>query len=76
MPNPSNARAPLVGLTTRGEALVTSLDRVDAAVLRAVSRGLEADALAVTAATLRSLREAFETKMRWAPAAAAAGGKR
>ncbi|NUO54666.1 MAG: hypothetical protein HOV80_37985 [Polyangiaceae bacterium] len=70
--NPNDARAPLVALSTRGRAVVTSLDRIDAAVLRAVSRGIDADALSVTATTLGSLRAAFETKMRWQPAAEAA----
>lgn len=70
--NPANARAPLVALSVRGQTLVASLDRVDAAVLRAVSRGIEPGALSVTAATLGALRAAFETKMRWEPAAEAA----
>lgn len=71
-PNPKNARSPLVTLTPLGNALVASLDEVDAAVLRAVARGLDPGALETTALTLRALRQGFETKMRWAPAAAAA----
>lgn len=75
-PNPKNARSPLVHLTRRGVALVESLDRVDAAVLRAVARGVDEEALTTTAETLRALRAAFETRMRWEPAAIAAGRPR
>lgn len=71
-PNPRHARAPLYVLAAAGERLVASFDRVDGAVLRAVARGLDDEALSVTAETLRALRAAFETKMKWAPAAAAA----
>ncbi len=70
--NPANARSPLVTVTRRGAAFAERLDRIDVAVLRAVGRGLADDELATTAATLQALRRAFETKMRWSPAAAAA----
>lgn len=71
-PNPAHARSPLVTITASGASLAERLDRVDAAVLRAVAKGLSPDDLRTTAATLRALRTAFGTKMRWRPAASAA----
>jgi DNA-binding MarR family transcriptional regulator len=71
-PNPAHARSPLVVLTDRGLSMVARLDRVDVAVLRAVGRGLLPRDLAITAATLRTLRAGFESSARWRPAALAA----
>lgn len=70
--NPAHARSPLIEVSDTGRALVERLDRIDGAVLRAASRGLGESDLVTTASTLRSLRTAFETKMRWRPAASAA----
>ncbi len=70
-PNPAHARSPLVALTARGGRLVQRLDRIDLAVLRSVSRGIPEAQLLSTALTLRGIREAFGTKMRWRPAASA-----
>ena len=70
--NPAHARSPLARLTAAGERLAVRLDRVDTAVLHAVAKGLPPDDLRTTAATLRVLRTAFGTKMRWRPAASAA----
>lgn len=71
-PNPAHARSPLVILTERGVAMVSRLDRVDVAVLRAVGRGLAPRDLAITASTLRTLRAGFESSARWRPVAVAA----
>ena len=65
--NPAHARSELVALTDRGADLVARMDRVDDRVLRAVGRGLAERDLETTAATLRALRAAFETGMRWRP---------
>jgi DNA-binding MarR family transcriptional regulator len=70
--NPRHARSQLVALTDRGSDLIDRMDRVDEVVLRAVGRGLAERDLATTAETLRALRTAFETGMRWRPAAKAA----
>lgn len=70
--NPAHARSSLVTITAEGAELAARLDRVDAAVLRAVAKGLSPDDLRTTAATLRALRTAFGTRMRWDPAASAA----
>lgn len=70
--NPAHRRSPLVRLTNSGEELVARLDRIDRAVLRSVSRGIEEAELQRVATTLRTLRAAFESKMRWTPAASAA----
>jgi len=69
-PNPDDARSPLVKLTARGADLAERFDRVDRAVLRAVSRGIAPRDLAVTTSTLRALRRSFETRMKWGVAAA------
>lgn len=71
-PNAAHARSPLVKITERGLAMVDRFDRVDRAVLGAVSRGIGTRDLAVTATTLRALRSAFELTARWRPAALAA----
>lgn len=70
--NPKHARSPLLVLTRGGIDLVERLDRIDRAVLRAVGRGIDEKNLETTTRTLRALRTAFETKMRWRPAASAA----
>jgi DNA-binding MarR family transcriptional regulator len=64
-PNPRHARSPLVTVTPQGEALVEAWDRADARVLAAVGRGLSREELEITARTLRTLRERFETRLRW-----------
>lgn len=69
--NPAHARSPLVRLSAAGTRLVHRLDRIDDAVLRAVSRGITAAELETTARTLGVLRAAFATKMRWDPVATA-----
>ncbi len=71
-PNAAHARSSLVAITARGLVMVERFDRVDRAVLGAVSRGIGGRALEVTAATLRALRSAFELTARWRPAALAA----
>jgi DNA-binding MarR family transcriptional regulator len=70
--NERHARSPLVALSRAGIALAARLDRVDAAVLRAVGRGLSERDLVTTATTLAKLRAGFELGMRWRPAANAA----
>lgn len=62
--NPEHARSKLVVLTRAGVAAAQRMDRVDARVLGAVSRGIPEPRLAATAATLRALRRGFETE-RW-----------
>lgn len=64
-PNPGHARSELVALTRRGAELALRMDRIDERVLGAVGRGLADRDLALTAATLRALRAAFETRVRW-----------
>lgn len=73
-PNPAHARSPLVRLTSEGIRLTERLDRIDAAVLRSVARGITDDDLATTARTLGTIRAAFGTRMRWYPVAQAALG--
>jgi DNA-binding MarR family transcriptional regulator len=64
-PNPRHARSFLVTATPRGEQLVQRWDIADVRVLAAVGRGLSEADLAVTARTLRLVRERFETRLRW-----------
>ncbi len=63
--NPAHARSKLVALTRRGGDLTGEMDRIDARVLRAVSRGMRERALVEAAATLRDLRAGFESGVRW-----------
>lgn len=65
--NAAHARSKLVTLTRRGLELADEMDRVDALVLRAVSRGMRESALLEAAATLRDLRAHFEAGVRWRP---------
>lgn len=65
IPNPAHARSRLVRITPRGATLVADMDDVDARVLAAIGSELTTPALAVTARTLRAVREAFEDEARW-----------
>jgi DNA-binding MarR family transcriptional regulator len=65
IPNPAHARSRLVRITSRGAAVVAQMDDVDARVLVAIGSDLSTSALAVTARTLRAVREAFEDEARW-----------
>lgn len=66
VPNPAHARSPLVHPTARGAALVAHMDAVDARVLAAaVGATIDLRDAAVTARTLRAVREAFERSSRW-----------
>ncbi|HEX4517006.1 MAG TPA: MarR family transcriptional regulator [Polyangiaceae bacterium] len=67
--NPRHARSVRFAITDAGAKLVDRLDRVDARVLRAVSRGIVPRDLAVAASTLQRLRAGFETGARWRVAA-------
>ena len=61
---PHHVRSPRVQLTARGADLVVRMDRVDARILDALARDLAPGDLAVTAATLRTLRARFEVQAR------------
>jgi DNA-binding MarR family transcriptional regulator len=63
--NPAHARSRLVRATRRGAALVARMDEVDARVLVAIGNGLSVRDLAVTARTLRAVRECFEDEALW-----------
>ena len=63
--NPSHARSRLVRITPRGTAFVARTDDVDARVLVAIGGELKTPTLALTARTLRAVREAFEDEPRW-----------
>jgi len=63
--NPAHARSRLVRATARGVAVVAQMDAVDTRVLAAIGGALSARELAVTARTLRAVREAFEDEARW-----------
>jgi DNA-binding MarR family transcriptional regulator len=63
--NPSHARSRLVRITQRGATFVTRTDDIDARVLVAIGGDLKTPALALTARTLRAVREAFEDAPRW-----------
>jgi DNA-binding MarR family transcriptional regulator len=69
--NERHLRSPLARITTRGEALVLKMDRIDAKVISAVGRDMPARDIEVTSRTLRELRERFETSVRWRAIAAA-----
>ncbi len=64
-PNPRHSRSPLVVATPRGAELVAEWDRTTARVLAAVGRGLSPRDLEIAARTLRTVRERFETRLRW-----------
>jgi len=64
-PNPAHARSRLVRITPEGEALVREMDLVDERVLGAVGAGLPLRDLEITVSTLRTLRQRFETGLRW-----------
>jgi DNA-binding MarR family transcriptional regulator len=63
--NPRHRRSRLVRITARGMAEVEAMDDVDARVLRGIAGGLSLRDLAITARTLRAVREAFETESLW-----------
>ncbi len=63
--NPSHARSMLVRIQPRGALMVERMDRVDRRVLSAVGAGIDRRDIDTTAATLRALRERFETTLRW-----------
>jgi len=63
--NPSHARSMLVRIQPRGALMVERMDRVDRRVLSAVGAGIDRRDVDTTAATLRTLRERFETTLRW-----------
>jgi DNA-binding MarR family transcriptional regulator len=65
VPNPAHARSRLVRATRRGIALVDHMDEVDARVLVGIGGGLSVRELAITARTLRAVREAFEDEALW-----------
>jgi len=65
VPNPAHARSPLVRATRRGVALVEQMDDTDAQVLIAIGGDLAVRDLAITARTLRAVRECFEDEQRW-----------
>lgn len=67
--NPKHASSKLVRITAKGEAIVARMDRADQRALAAAGAGLDPRALAVTAETLRALRQRFETTLRWRAAA-------
>jgi DNA-binding MarR family transcriptional regulator len=62
-PNPSHRRSPRYAPTDAARAMVARMDVNDARVLAAVGRGVPVADLALTASTLRALRERFE--VRW-----------
>lgn len=66
--NPNHARSRLVRVTARGVALVDAMDEIDARVLVGIGGGLAQRDLAITARTLRAVREAFEDESLWRPA--------
>ncbi len=63
--NPAHARSRLVRATRRGAAMVEEMDDVDARVLIAIGGDLSVRDLAITARTLRAVRECFEDEARW-----------
>ena len=65
VPNPLHARSSLVRVTARGEEIVRRMDDVDLRVLEAVRGDMSRQDLAVTARTLRALRDGFEQGTRW-----------
>jgi len=65
VPNPAHARSHLVRATRRGAALVEQMDETDARVLVAIGGDLVLRDLAITARTLRAVRECFEDESRW-----------
>lgn len=69
LPNPDHARSPLWAITARGLHQVAAMDAVDDRVLLAVGAGLAARDVAVTARTLRLVRQRFEASVRWRAAA-------
>ncbi|GMV12546.1 MAG: hypothetical protein AMXMBFR56_07700 [Polyangiaceae bacterium] len=66
--NPEHARSRRVAITARGSQMVERMDRIDERVLRTIEPGLSRSDLAVTARTLRVIRERFEASPRWRPA--------
>ncbi len=66
--NPEHARSRRVAITARGSQMVERMDRIDERVLRTIEPGLSRADLAVTARTLRVIRERFEASPRWCPA--------
>jgi len=66
--NPEHRRSKRVQITAKGQHLVERMDQVDERVLRTIEPGLSRTDLAVTARTLRVIRERFEASPRWRPA--------
>jgi DNA-binding MarR family transcriptional regulator len=64
--NPQHARSRLVRIRPRGVAIVERMDTVDRRVLAGVGVGLERRHIEIAVSTLRTVRERFETKLRWA----------
>jgi DNA-binding MarR family transcriptional regulator len=65
IPNPAHARSRLVRATVLGGSVVAQMDDVDRRVLDAIGSELTIRELAITARTLRGVREAFEDEARW-----------
>ena len=65
VPNPAHARSRLVRATRRGAAIVERMDETDARVLVAIGGDLALRDLAITARTLRAVRECFEDEPSW-----------
>ncbi len=65
--NPRHARSALARATPKGQRLVRDWDAIDDRVLSAIGRGLSKEDLRITLQTLITLRERFETSMRWRP---------
>jgi DNA-binding MarR family transcriptional regulator len=63
--NPNHARSRLVRATSGGAALVHKMDEVDVRLMTAIGGGLATRDLAITARTLRAVREAFEDETTW-----------
>ncbi|MFO0565664.1 MAG: MarR family transcriptional regulator [Polyangiaceae bacterium] len=63
--NPEHARSKRVQITAKGTQLVERMDRVDERVLATIEPGLSRTDLAVTARTIRIIRERFEASLRW-----------
>ncbi len=63
--NPAHARSPLIRATRRGATLVEAMDDTDTRVLVAIGGELPLRDLAITARTLRAVRERFEDEARW-----------
>ncbi len=63
--NPAHRRSRLVSITPKGIRAVKKMDETDLRVLAAVGANVTTADLAVTAATLKSVRQRFENHARW-----------